>query len=185
MNRRPLPFSPQETAVWDYDGWEEIESSSGKPLRGRTIPLHPTASPAPAEEEEGGEEAEETLKRKPGQKRHKRFSILGTEEKDNRPEDEFPVDPEEIEDYEKPEDAASILHDLGEKHRTLLLRAGVTGLSLFLMLLLRADLRIQRDSAFVYSLLSADTAVSDSGVHLPPHCGSLFLAGSAQRSQGF
>lgn len=129
------PIQPQETAVWDYDGWEEIESSSGKPLRGRTIPLHPTASPAPAEEEEGGEEAEETLKRKPGQKRHKRFSILGTEEKDNRPEDEFPVDPEEIEDYEKPEDAASILHDLGEKHRTLLLRAGVTGLSLFLMLL--------------------------------------------------
>ena len=129
------PVQPQETAVWDHDGWEEIESSSGKPLRGRTIPLHPTPSPAPAEEEESEEEAEETLKRKPGQKRHKRFSILGTEEKDNRPEDEFPADPEEIEDYEKPEDAASILHDLGEKHRALLLRTGVTGLSLFLMLL--------------------------------------------------
>lgn len=129
------PVEPQEPVTWEYDGWEEIESSSGKPLRGRTIPLHPAAPAAPAGEEETGEEAEETIKRKPAQKRRKRFSILGTEEKDNRPEDEFPTDPGVIEDYEKPEDAASILHDLADKHRTLLLRAGVTGIALLLMLL--------------------------------------------------
>lgn len=99
---------------------------------GRTIPLHPEQSRAPAKDAESGEEP--PVKRKPVKKRRSRFSILGTEERDNRPEDEFPADPGEISDYTRPEDAASIQHDLGQKRRALLLRAGVTGLSLLLML---------------------------------------------------
>lgn len=99
---------------------------------GRTIPLHPEQSRAPAKDAENGEEP--PVKRKPVKKRRSRFSILGTEERDNRPEDEFPADPGEISDYTRPEDAASIQHDLGQKRRALLLRAGVTGLSLLLML---------------------------------------------------
>ena len=99
---------------------------------GRTIPLHPEQNRAPAKDAENGEEP--PVKRKPVKKRRARFSILGTEERDNRPEDEFPADPGEISDYTRPEDAASIQHDLGQKRRALLLRAGVTGLSLLLML---------------------------------------------------
>ncbi len=99
---------------------------------GRTIPLHPEQNRAPAKDAENGEEP--PVKRKPVKKRRSRFSILGTEERDNRPEDEFPADPGEISDYTRPEDAASIQHDLGQKRRALLLRAGVTGLSLLLML---------------------------------------------------
>lgn len=99
---------------------------------GRTIPLHPEQNRAPAKDAESGEEP--PVKRKPVKKRRSRFSILGTEERDNRPEDEFPADPGEISDYTRPEDAASIQHDLGQKRRALLLRAGVTGLSLLLML---------------------------------------------------
>ena len=99
---------------------------------GRTIPLHPEQTRAPAKDAENGEEP--PVKRKPVKKRRSRFSILGTEERDNRPEDEFPADPGEISDYTRPEDAASIQHDLGQKRRALLLRAGVTGLSLLLML---------------------------------------------------
>lgn len=99
---------------------------------GRTIPLHPEQNRAPAKDAENGEEP--PVKRKPVKKRRSRFSILGTEERDNRPEDEFPADPGEISDYTRPEDEASIQHDLGQKRRALLLRAGVTGLSLLLML---------------------------------------------------
>ena len=99
---------------------------------GRTIPLHPEQNRASAKDAESGEEP--PVKRKPVKKRRSRFSILGTEERDNRPEDEFPADPGEISDYTRPEDAASIQHDLGQKRRALLLRAGVTGLSLLLML---------------------------------------------------
>lgn len=99
---------------------------------GRTIPLHPEQNRASAKDAENGEEP--PVKRKPVKKRRSRFSILGTEERDNRPEDEFPADPGEISDYTRPEDAASIQHDLGQKRRALLLRAGVTGLSLLLML---------------------------------------------------
>lgn len=99
---------------------------------GRTIPLHPEQNRAPAKDAENGEEP--PVKRKPVKKRRARFSILGTEERDNQPEDEFPADPGEISDYTRPEDAASIQHDLGQKRRALLLRAGVTGLSLLLML---------------------------------------------------
>ena len=99
---------------------------------GRTIPLHPEQNRAPAKDAENGEEP--PVKRKPVKKRRSRFSILGTEERDNRPEDEFPADPGEISDYTRPEDAASIQYDLGQKRRALLLRAGVTGLSLLLML---------------------------------------------------
>lgn len=99
---------------------------------GRTIPLHPEQNRAPAKDAENGEEP--PVKRKPVKKRRSRFSILGAEERDNRPEDEFPADPGEISDYTRPEDAASIQHDLGQKRRALLLRAGVTGLSLLLML---------------------------------------------------
>ena len=95
---------------------------------GKTIPLRP---PVRGEEEQ---KEDAPVRRKPA-KRRRRFSILGTQEKDNRPEDEFPADPGELDDYEKPDDAASILHDLAEKRRTLLLRAGVTGLSFVLMLL--------------------------------------------------
>lgn len=99
---------------------------------GRTIPLHPEQNRASAKDAENGEEP--PVKRKPVKKRRSRFSILGTEERDNRPEDEFPADPGEISDYTRPEDAASIQYDLGQKRRALLLRAGVTGLSLLLML---------------------------------------------------
>lgn len=87
----------------------------------------------PAWEEDEAEQQPPVKRRAPVKRR--RFSVFGSEEKENRPEDEFPVDPGELEDYEKPEDAEAILQDLGAKRRTLLLRTAVTGLSLLLMLL--------------------------------------------------
>lgn len=108
----------------------ETEKPAAPRTMGKTIPLRPPVRG----EEEKEEKEDEPVRRKPA-KRRRRFSILGTQEKDNRPEDEFPADPGELDDYEKPDDAASIFHDLAEKRRTLLLRAGVTGLSLVLMLL--------------------------------------------------
>ena len=92
----------------------------------------PQATPAWEEDEA---EQQPPVKRRAPVKRRRRFSVFGSEEKENRPEDEFPVDPGELEDYEKPEDAEAILQDLGAKRRTLLLRTAVTGLSLLLMLL--------------------------------------------------
>ena len=88
----------------------------------------------PAWEEDEAEQQPPVKRRAPVKRRH-RFSVFGSEEKENRPEDEFPVEPGELEDYEKPEDAEAILQDLGAKRRTLLLRTAVTGLSLVLMLL--------------------------------------------------
>ena len=88
----------------------------------------------PAWEEDEAEQQPPVKRRAPVKRRH-RFSVFGSEEKENRPEDEFPVEPGELEDYEKPEDAEAILQDLGAKRRTLLLRTAVTGLSLLLMLL--------------------------------------------------
>ena len=92
----------------------------------------PQATPAWEEDEA---EQQPPVKRRAPVKRRRRFSVFGSEEKENRPEDEFPVDPGELEDYEKPEDAEAILQDLGAKRRTLLLRTAVAGLSLLLMLL--------------------------------------------------
>ena len=92
----------------------------------------PQATPAWEEDEA---EQQPPVKRRAPVKRRRRFSVFGSEEKENRPEDEFPMDPGELEDYEKPEDAEAILQDLGAKRRTLLLRTAVTGLSLLLMLL--------------------------------------------------
>ncbi len=125
------------------------QTGRGSQPRGRTIPLRPgtqnaaataatagSASSGRAGNAEKAEQDEPPVKRRPGKKkRRQRFSLFGTQEKDNRPEDEFPADPGELSDYAKPGDAPSIEHDLGQKRRSLLLRAGVTGLSLLLLLL--------------------------------------------------
>lgn len=64
------------------------------------------------------------------------FHFLGEMEEDNDPGDE-PVpepEPENLDDYTTPEDAPSILHELGAEHRALALRVSVTGILLMVML---------------------------------------------------
>lgn len=120
----PAPAKPESPEPWDLP--QEIWS-------GRDVQT---------EKGEAQDEAAEPKAEGPALKRHpvkrkprRRFSIFGGEEADNRPEDEFPADPGEIEDYQKPEDAESILHDFAQKTRSLTLRLAVTGFSLLLMLL--------------------------------------------------
>lgn len=64
------------------------------------------------------------------------FHFLGEIEEDNDPGDE-PVpkpEPENLDDFTAPEDAPSILHELGAEHRALALRVSVTGILLMVML---------------------------------------------------
>lgn len=71
----------------------------------------------------------------PEQKRRK-FSFLGEDEEENDPSEEIPEEPEELDDYQEPADAPSILHELNANSRKLMLRLTVTGIASVLLLVL-------------------------------------------------
>ena len=71
----------------------------------------------------------------PEQKR-KKFSLLGEDEEENDPSEEMPEEPEELDDYQEPGDAPSIIHELNANNRKLMLRLMVTGIASALLLIL-------------------------------------------------
>ena len=71
----------------------------------------------------------------PEQKR-KKFSFLGEDEEENDPSEELPEEPEELDDYQEPSDAPSVIHELNANSRKLMLRLTVTGIASVLLLAL-------------------------------------------------
>ena len=95
----------------------------------QTAPEEPPKEPA--------REPRRRKKRQPASSGVHTFRFLGEVEEDNDPGDEpgTEPEPENLDDYTAPEDAPSILHELGAEHRALALRVSVTGILLLVMLL--------------------------------------------------
>lgn len=94
----------------------------------QTAPEEPPKEPA--------REPRRRKKRQPASSGVHTFRFLGEVEEDNDPGDEpgTEPEPENLDDYTAPEDAPSILHELGAEHRALALRVSVTGILLLVML---------------------------------------------------
>lgn len=94
----------------------------------RTIPEEPPEEPV--------QEPRSRKKRQPASSGVHTFRFLGEVEEDNDPNDEpgTEPEPENLDDYTAPEDAPSILHELGAEHRALALRVSVTGILMLVML---------------------------------------------------
>ncbi len=75
---------------------------------------------------------EKTLHTEPSSR--KGFSLLGDDEEENDPSEEFQEEPDELDDYQDPSDAPSIIHDLNANTRKLLLRLMVTAIATILLL---------------------------------------------------
>lgn len=151
----PIPFPPREMPGQedDTEPEEEPEEESGgenAPATGcpldedsaekvveeeysREIKAEEERAPAPAASPPPETPAPETG---PGAGTKKKFRLFGSEEPDDSTGEIPEEQPEELDDYQSPEDAPSVLHDLIGNVSRLTLRLAVTGLATVLLLVL-------------------------------------------------
>ena len=121
-----MPYAPQETPV-HLVPLDALDSALRAELRCYASENAPVKK---KKKKEKNRKADQTMKGK--------FSLGGTEEEGNVPEEEIPSDSvqEELEDYTGAQDIESIRHELRGDMRELLLRTLVTGICTVLLIVL-------------------------------------------------